>query len=218
MCVPGPWLGTSSYWKAVILRLMSVWGMASTKRAPCARLKQRTVSRAWSFSASSSVRSPARSRYTWEPWTPRTRSARMSSIHLTHHTAVVTFWTFISYAWRHNVPGSACGVWCTHGDLPCVQMRALCSAAGWQWWLLWGRATPGTPESSVGRSAPHLDGETRGSNRCGWQGRLHFCNIFNNRRASLLSGDLDRVPKTVEQPAIRKLGSRIFRALKYVPV
>lgn len=191
MCAPGPRLGTSSYWKAVILRLMSVWGTASTKRAPSARLKQCTVPWAWSSSASSSARSPARSRYTWEPWTRRTH---ISSIHLIHHTAEVIFWllnlqmntTLAFYCDSRyteavvTLPGSKCGVWCTHGDLPRVLMRVLCLAAGWQWWPPWGRATPETPESSVGRPAPHLCDETRGSNHCRWEDTFSF-HIFHTR-------------------------------------
>lgn len=77
------------------------------------------------------------------------------------------------------IPGSKCGVWCTHGDLPCVLMRAQCLAAGWQWWLLWGRATPETPESSVGRPAPHLCDEARGSNRCGREDTFFFIPLLH---------------------------------------
>lgn len=62
MCTPGPWLGTSSYWKDVILRPMSVWGTASTNRAPCARLKQCTEPWGCCSSARSSLMSPARSK------------------------------------------------------------------------------------------------------------------------------------------------------------
>ena len=68
MLAPGPWLGTSSYWKAVILLLMSVWATASTNRVPRARLKQRTAARACSLSPSRTLSAPACSRYSWAPW------------------------------------------------------------------------------------------------------------------------------------------------------
>lgn len=76
--------------------------------------------------------------------------------------------------WCRTLPGSRYGVWCTHGDLPCVQLKTQCLAAGWQWWPQWGRATPETPESSEGRPAPHLCDETHGSNRCRGEDRLSF--------------------------------------------
>lgn len=70
------------------------------------------------------------------------------------------------FSWICTLPGSECGAWCTHGDRPCDLMRALYLAAGWQWLLLWGKATAENPGSSVGRPAPRLYGGTHGSDHC----------------------------------------------------
>lgn len=73
-----------------------------------------------------------------------------------------------------TLPGSKSAVWCTHGNLPCVLIRALCLAAGWWWWPLWGRATPESPVSSVGRPALRLCDGTRGSDHCRGKDKFLF--------------------------------------------
>lgn len=128
----GPCLGTSSYRSAVILRLMSTAGTASTNRAPSSRLKQRTAARACSSSASRSVRLPARSRYTTDPWTWRTNPVLMNQAARwgTSGSPLMPRCTVCL-----TLPGSNCRAWCTRGDPPSTQRWAPCWAAGWQWWL-----------------------------------------------------------------------------------